>query len=104
MFLNSIDSNLQFTIEVGRKELCFLDLKLTLKNNKIESTVYSKPTNRHLNLQAANSCNNSPSILEIQKEDALRLCNICSTNEEYNNKSKEYKAYLNGRGHKLKNG
>ena len=29
MFLNSIDSNLQFTIEVDRNELCFLDLKLT---------------------------------------------------------------------------
>ena len=28
---------------------------------------------------------------------------ICSTYEEYNNKSKEYKAYLTGRGHKLKN-
>ena len=33
MFLNSVDSNLQFTIEVGRNELCFLELKLTLKKN-----------------------------------------------------------------------
>ena len=39
MFLNSIDSNLQFTIEVGGNELCFLDLKLTLKDNKIQTTV-----------------------------------------------------------------
>ena len=31
MFLNLIDSNLQFTIEVGGNELCFLDLKLILK-------------------------------------------------------------------------
>ena len=30
MFLNSIDSNLQFTIEVGVNELCFLDLKLII--------------------------------------------------------------------------
>ena len=33
MFLNSMDSNLQFTIEVGGNELCFLELRLTLKKN-----------------------------------------------------------------------
>ena len=53
MLLNSIFSNLQFTIEVGRSELCFLDLKSTLKNNKIQPIVYSKPTNSNLNLQAS---------------------------------------------------
>ena len=37
MFLNSLDSKLQFTIEIGGSELCFLDLKLTLTNkNKIQ--------------------------------------------------------------------
>ena len=39
MFLNSIDSNLQLTMESGGNEICFLDLKLTLKDNKIQSTV-----------------------------------------------------------------
>ena len=67
MFLNSIDSNLQFTIEVGGNELCFLDLKLTLKDNKIHTTVYSKPTYSHLYLQA-DSCHHLPSILGIKKE------------------------------------
>ena len=38
LFLNS-DSNLQFTIEVDGNELCFLDLKLTLKDNKIQTRV-----------------------------------------------------------------
>ena len=102
MFLNSLDSNLQFTIEIGGSELCFLDLKLTLTDNKIQTTVYSKPTDSHLYLQA-DSCHHLPSILGIQKGVALRLRRICSTDEEYNNKSKEYKAYLIGRGHKLKN-
>ena len=85
MFLNSIDSNLQFSIEVGRNELCFLDLKSTLKDNKIQTAVYSKPTDSHLYLQA-DSCHHLPSILGIQKGIALRLCRICSTDEEYNNK------------------
>ena len=103
MFLNSIDSNLQFTIEVGGNELWFLDLKLTLKDNKIHTTVYSKPTDSYLYLQA-DSCHHLPSTLGIQKGVTLRLRRICSTDEEFNNnKSKEYKAYLNGSGHNLKN-
>ena len=72
IFLKSIDSNLQFTIEVGENELCFLDLKLTLKDNKIHTTDYSKPTDSHLYLQA-DSRHHLPSILGIQKEVALRL-------------------------------
>ena len=102
MFLNSLDSNLQFTIEIGGSELYFLDLKFTLTDNKLQTTVYSKPTDSHLYLQA-DSCHHLPSILGIQKGIALRLRRICLTDEEYNNKSKEYKAYLIGRGYKLKN-
>ena len=55
MFLNSVDSNLQFSIEVGGNELYFIDLKLTLKDHKIQTTVYSKPIDSHLYLQA-DSC------------------------------------------------
>ena len=101
-FLNPIDSNLQFTMEVAGNELCFLDLKLTLKDNKIHTAVYSKPTDSQLYLQA-DSCHHLPSILGIQKPIALRLRRIFSTNEEYSNKSKEYKAYIIGGEHKLKN-
>ena len=101
MFVNSIDSNLQFTIEVGGNELCFLYLKLTIEDNEINITVYSKPPDSHLYLQA-DSCHHLPSILGIQKGVALRLPRMCSTNKEFNNKSKEYKTYLISRRHKLK--
>ena len=102
MFLNPIDSNLQFIIEVGRNELCFLDLKLIFKDNKIQTTVCSKPTDSYLYLQA-DSSHHLPSLLGIQKGAALRLRRISSSDEDYNNRSKEYKAYLIGRGHKLQN-
>ena len=102
MFLNSIDSNLKFTIEVCGNELCFLDSKLALKDNKSQTKVYSKPTNSHLYLQA-HSCHHLPSILGIQKGIALRLRRIYSTDEESNNKSKKDKDYLIGSVHKLKN-
>ena len=81
-------------MEVAGNELSFLVLKLTLKDNKIQTIVYSKPTNSHFQ---------SPSVLGIQIGFALRLHRTCSTNEEYSSKSKQYKGYLIGRGHKLKN-
>ena len=36
MLVNSLDSNLQLTIKIGGNELCFLDLKLTLKKIKFK--------------------------------------------------------------------
>ena len=47
MFVNSIDPNLQFTIEVGGNELSFLYLKLTIEDNENNITVYSKPPDSH---------------------------------------------------------
>ena len=44
-----------------------------------------------------------PSILGIQKGVALRLRRICSTDQQFNKRSNEYKTYLIGRGRKLKN-
>ena len=81
LFSNSVDSNLECTIEVDGNEICFSDLKLTLKDNKIQPTVYSKRTNSPLYLQA-DPCHHLPSILGTQRGVALRLRRICSTDEE----------------------
>ena len=73
-----------------------------MKDNNIQTIIYSQPANSHLYLQA-DSCNHLPPILEIQKGVFFRLCRICSNDKEYNNKQKEYKAYLISWRHKLKN-
>ena len=38
-------------MEIGRNKLCFLDLKLTLKDNEIQTKVYTKRTDSHLYLK-----------------------------------------------------
>ena len=94
-------------MKVGRNELCFIDLKLNLNDNKTQTAVYRKQTDSHLYLQTnlfhnlpsflriqINFCHNLPSFLGIKKLFALRLYRICSTNEKGNNKTKGYKAYL----------
>ena len=49
-FLNSLDENLKFTLEIGGKSLCFLDLKITIDDKKLLTSVYNKPTDSHLYL------------------------------------------------------
>ena len=97
-FMNSLDEKIKFTLEIGGDSLAFLDLKITIQNGRLETTVYSKPTDSHLYLHAS-SCHNKSSIEGIQKGVALRLRRICSRDEDYQSKSREYSAYLVGRGH-----
>ena len=97
-FMNSLDERLKFTIEIGGDTLAFLDMLIRIIGGRLETTVYSKPTDSHLYLHAS-SCHKKSSIEGIQKGVALRLCRICSRNEDYKLKSKEYGAYLVCRGH-----
>ena len=97
-FVNTIDENLKFTMEIGGDSINFLDVKISIVDNVIHTTVYSKPTDSHLYLQAE-SCHQLSTICGIQKGVALRLRKICSTICEYDEKSKQYMAYLVARGH-----
>ena len=97
-FINSLDEFLKFTIEVGGLFITFLDLRIGIHEGKLITTVYSKPTDSHLYLQA-DSCHQEASIKGILKGVALRLRRICSTNDEFDLKCKEYSAYLVARGH-----
>jgi hypothetical protein len=97
-FINTLDPYLKFTIEIGGRFITFLDLKIGIHEGRLITTVYSKPTDSHLYLQAE-SCHQDASIKGIQKGVALRLRRICSTLDEFDAKSKEYSAYLVARGH-----
>lgn len=97
-FLNSQSDQLKFTMEMGDQQLCFLDVKVSIVNNKLETTVYSKPTDSHLYLHAS-SCHDKASINGIPKGVSLRLRRLCSTESEYDERSIEYMNYLAIRGY-----
>ena len=92
-FLNVLDCDLKFTMEIGKDHLRFLDLKISVSSNKLMTTVYSKPTHSHLYLHSK-SCHKSSSINGFSKGVALRLRRICSTTQEYQSKAKEYSSYF----------
>ena len=96
--LNTFDAHLQFTMEIGGRSLHFLDLLITIVDNKLVTSVYSKPTDAHLYLNAKSSHPKSQ-ILGIAKGVALRLRRICSDDEDFKQKSKEYCKYLTDCGH-----
>ena len=88
-------------MEIANSSLCFLDLKISVVDYNLATTVYSKPTDSHLYLQS-NSCHNPKTINRIQKGVALRIRRICSSERDYFKKSKEYMANLVARGHSPK--
>jgi hypothetical protein len=96
--LNTFDAHLQFTMEIGGQSLHFLDLLITIVDNKLVTSVYSKPTDAHLYLNAKSSHPKSQ-ILGIAKGVALRLRRICSDDEDFKQRSIEYHKYLTDCGH-----
>ena len=42
--LNLIHKNIQFTLEIGNKTISFLDLTITITNQKLEYKTFRKPT------------------------------------------------------------
>lgn len=97
-FLNTLSDDLKFTMEIGNDSICFLDLQISIVNGKLETSVYSKPTDSHLYLHQL-SCHKLSTIKGIRKGVALRLRRICSSDVEYETKSLEYIKYLVDRGH-----
>lgn len=51
-FLNSLDKDVRFKIEIAKDYLCFLDLKISIVNYKVVTTVYNKPKDSHLYLRS----------------------------------------------------
>ena len=97
-FINTINPDLKFTMEIGNQSICFSDLRISIVGNKLTTTVYSKPADSHLYLHA-DSCHKKSSIKGIQKGVALRLRRICNSKNDYTAKSIEYTKYLVNKGH-----
>ena len=87
-----MDEKLKLTMEIGGSSIFFLEVKIYIQNNRLETTVYGKPTDSHLYLEAQ-SCHKKSSKISIMKGVAFRLRRICSTTEDFKIKSSEYMAY-----------
>ena len=70
--LNAFDAYPQFTMEIGGSSLHFLDLSINIRDNKLETSVYSKHTDPHLYLNVKSS-HPKAQIVGIARGVVLRL-------------------------------
>ena len=96
-------TKLSCTVKYSERKLDFLDTTIYLEDGKLEFDVYSKPTDSHLSL-LPDSCHPKENTENIPYGVALRLQRrICSKEETFDNRSKEYKQFFVNRDFKIKN-
>ena len=86
-------TKLGFTVKYSERKLYFLDTTIYLEDGKLEFDVCSKPTDSHLYL-LPDSCHHKENTENIPYGVAIRLRRICSKEETFNNRSKEYNQYF----------
>ena len=75
--LNSLNSNIQFTMELSKEQLPFLDIMIKKVNNQITTDIYQKPTDSKQYL-LFKSCHPKHIKLNIPYNLAKRICTIVS--------------------------
>ena len=97
-FLNDIHPTIKFTCDHSFTSIPFLDVNVSLRNGKIVTDLYTKPTDKHQYLLHS-SCHPIHTKRAIPFSLALRLRRICSTNETFTLRTNELIDYLHKRGY-----
>ena len=97
-FINSINSNIQFTSEIEQDgTLNFLDISITrLESGSITFKVYRKPTNtnRYLDCDSCHSKKQKEGVIRSLSDRAHRICSANQVDQELNQVREQLK--LNG--------
>ena len=91
-------SKIRFESNFSRESVNFLDVKVTLTEDKIKTSVYSKPTDSHLYLNK-NSCHPNHVIENLPKGQFIRVRRICSEVEDFDSYAKIMKKHFQLRGY-----
>ena len=90
-FLHDIHPTIKLTCDHSFKSLPFLDVNVSLRNGKIVTDLYTKPTDKHQYLLHS-SCH------PIHTKRAIPF-RICSTNETFTLRTNELIDYIHKRGY-----
>lgn len=101
LFINHISNyheSLKFTSEISNVSVNFLDLKLTIQNDRISTTIHYKETDSHTYLRYDSShpksCKNS-----IPYSQLLRAKRICSEEDNFTSVQAEMTKFFHQRGY-----
>ena len=98
-FLNNIHPTIKFTMDYSLRKIDFLDVTVTKSDNgKLETNLYSKPTDTHQFLHAT-SCHQAACKNGIPYSQAIRLKRICSVETELIENLNNLEQWLVDRGY-----
>ena len=95
---NRQNKHIQFTESEARTTIPFLDVSVSLQNEKLHTDLYCKPTDKHRSLYYT-SCHPEHTKNSLPYSIALRLHRICSTDELFSLHTKEMKQHLLNSGY-----
>ena len=96
--INSIHPTIKFTADWSYSSVNFLDVKVLMKDGKIITDLYVKPTDTHQYLESS-SCHPYHFKKSIPYSQALRLNRICSNNAFFDQRCNELEHWLHERGY-----
>ena len=96
--LNKFHPNLKITSHSSEENIAFLDFKFKLKQDKIETDFYVKPTDRHQYLHYASS-HPEHTKWSIVFSQSLRVSRICSQAEDFRKHTTEIRSWFYKRGY-----
>ena len=96
--VNSFHLALKYTWEIPENSLAFLDIKLSVNDNGLSTSVHYKPTDSHNYLLHSSS---HPQHVKnaIPFSQFLRLRRLCSEDSDFNNKCEEMCQFFKKRGY-----
>ncbi|XP_070581465.1 uncharacterized protein [Ptychodera flava] len=97
-FCNQIHPTIKFTMEYSSLSLPFLDTLMTIQDNQISTSIYSKPTDRHTYLWFT-SCHPKHTFKSISWSQTLRYRRICSNETLFDSATKQMKEHFVNRGY-----
>ena len=97
-FVNSFHPALKFTWEISETSVTFLDVNISVQDNKLATSVHYKPTDSHSYLLYSSS---HPSHVKdsIPYSQFFRIRRLCSEDSDFNSKCDEMSNFFFERGY-----
>ena len=99
-FVSSFHPSIKFTHQVSSTTLPFLDIQVSIHpdSDKLSTSVFYKPTDSHSYLNYT-SCHPPSTKSSIPYSQFLRLRRLCSSDEDFENKSQQMASFFISQGY-----
>ena len=98
-YVNNFHPPLQFTWEISETSVSFLDILISIHDNRLTTSVFYKPTDSHSYLLYSSHPNHTKQSIPFSLYMFLRLRRLSSEYEDFQSKSLEMREFFVQRGY-----